>query len=42
MNQNLDQSKKDIAEKQKKKCICQISGIKVGTGFFCKIPYKKN
>ena len=36
----LDQSKKDIAEKQKKKCICQISGIKVGTGFFCKIPYK--
>ena len=37
----LEQSKKDIAEKQKKQCICQILGDKVGTGFFCIVPYNR-
>ena len=27
--------------KQMKNCICKITGKNIGTGFFCKIPYKK-
>ena len=27
---------------QKGNCICKINGIKIGTGFFCKIPFKEN
>ena len=46
----IDENKKNIIEKQKKTCICQILIEKIneqgknekkkGTGFFCKIPYK--
>ena len=41
-------SKRRMIEMQKKNCICHIiideneSGFKIGTGFFCKIPYENN
>ena len=44
----MKSSKKGIIEMQKNKCICHIigqeeeNGLKIGTGFFCKIPYKNN
>ena len=36
----ISKAKTELILEQMKKCICQVDGNKIGTGFFCKILYK--